>query len=411
MMWSEVYRPLAVEQLIGNEESRIAVVKWLSRWINGSKPLLLIGPPGVGKTSLVHALARLLDYDLIELNASDTRNSKGLESRIRPMFDNASIFGKKMLLFLDEVDGISSREDAGGMEFLIRMIKEPIIPIIMAANLRVTKIKELVKVCKVIEFNPIPPRLLMLFLDYVLKKENKKSDLDQKVSIVNNSHGDVRSLLNSAQSKFAGYNTTREDAFEIDIADAINGYFSSGNQEDAKTFLLQADAVYRDPRFGMSTEERRKDMINALFSSIASSKIDLDSLASILDVLSKADIIVGRIGENRQWSLLRYIDNIIAYGLFQNSRNKGIKYNQYGLSWPIMGPIFVRGMSMKNLLLELAQENHTSTSIFGSIYLPYLIRVMIDNEVNPKDFVKALNLDEKSGEALAKEMNHIGKTR
>jgi replication factor C large subunit len=411
MMWSEVYRPLTVEQLIGNEDSRLAVVKWLSVWIDGSKPLLLIGPPGVGKTSLVHALARLLDYDLIEMNASDTRNSEELESQIRPMFDNASIFGKKMLLFLDEVDGISSREDAGGMEFLIRMLKEPVIPIIMAANLRHTKIKELVKVCKVVEFNPIPPRLLMLFLDYVLKKENKKLDLDQKVSIVNNSHGDARSLLNGAQSKFAGYNTTQEDAFEIDIADAINGYFSSDNQEDAKAFLLQADAVYRDPHFGMSTEERRKDMINALFSSIVSSKIDLDNLAAILDVLSKADIIVGRIGENRQWSLLRYIDNIIAYGLFQNSRNKGIKYNQYGLSWPIMGPIFVRGMSMKNLLLKLAQENHTSTSIFGSIYLPYLIRIMIDNEVNPKDFVKALNLDEKSGEALAKEMNHIGKTR
>jgi replication factor C large subunit len=411
MMWSEVYRPLTVEQLIGNEDSRLAVVKWLSVWIDGSKPLLLIGPPGVGKTSLVHALARLLDYDLIEMNASDTRNSEELESQIRPMFDNASIFGKKMLLFLDEVDGISSREDAGGMEFLIRMLKEPVIPIIMAANLRHTKIKELVKVCKVVEFNPIPPRLLMLFLDYVLKKENKKLDLDQKVSIVNNSHGDARSLLNGAQSKFAGYNTTQEDAFEIDIADAINGYFSSDNQEDAKAFLLQADAVYRDPHFGMSTEERRKDMINALFSSIVSSKIDLDNLAAILDVLSKADIIVGRIGENRQWSLLRYIDNIIAYGLFQNSRNKGIKYNQYGLSWPIMGPIFVRGRSMKNLLLELAQENHTSTSIFGSICLPYLIRIMIDNKVDPKDFAKVLNLDEKSAEALTKEMNHIGRKR
>ena len=83
----------------------------------------LIGPPGVGKTSLVQALARLLDYDLIEMNASDTRNREELESQMRPMFDNASIFGKKMLLFLDEVDGISSREDAGGMEFLIRIIR------------------------------------------------------------------------------------------------------------------------------------------------------------------------------------------------------------------------------------------------------------------------------------------------
>ncbi len=87
-------------------------------------------------------------------------------------------------------------------------------------------------------------------------------------------------MLNGAQSKFAGYKTTREDTFEIDIADAINGYFSSGDQEEAKAFLLQADASYRDPRFGMSTEERRKDMINALFSSIVSSKIDLDSLAA-----------------------------------------------------------------------------------------------------------------------------------
>ena len=408
-MWSEVYRPLTVEQMIGNEDARSAVVKWLSGWISGIKPLLLIGPPGVGKTSLVHALTRLFDYDLIEMNASDTRNREELETRIRPMFDNASIVGKKMLLFLDEVDGISSREDAGGMESLIRMIKEPIIPIIMSANVRHTKIKELVKVCKVIEFNPITPRLLMLFLDYVLKKENKKLDLDKKVSIVNNSHGDVRSLLNSTQSKFAGYDTTREDTFEIDIADAINGYFSSGNQEDAKAFLLQADAIYRDPRFGMSTEERRKDMINALFSSIVSSRIDLESLAAILDVLSKADIIVGRIRENRQWSLLRYIDNIIAYGLFQNSRNKGIKYNQYGLSWPIMQPIFIRGRYMKNLLLELAQENHTSTSIFGSICLPYLIRIMIDNKMDSKDFVKVLNLDEKSGEALTKEMNHMGR--
>jgi replication factor C large subunit len=406
MMWSEVYRPLKIEQMVGNEDARLAVVKWLTAWVNGVKPLLLVGPPGVGKTSLVHALAQQYDYDLIEMNASDTRNREDLEDRIMPMFNNASIFGRTMLLFLDEVDGISGREDTGGIESIIKMMKETTIPVIMAANNQdTTKIKELVKVCKVIKFNPVPPRLLMIFLNYILKKEKKKLNLEEKISIINSSHGDIRSLLNSMQSKSAaGYDAVREDNFEIDIASAINNYFSSDEPENAKAFLSRANATYLDPRFGMSSEERRKDMINALFSSIVSSHVDLCSIAAMLDALSKVDVIVGRIGENRQWSLMKYLDDIIAYGLFEESRNKGIKYNQYSMIWPIMGPIFMRGQSLKNLMLDLAHQTHTSKSTFGSMYMPYMLQIMIDNKVDPEQFAEILNLDEKYGEVLAKEM-------
>ena len=148
----------------------------------------------------------------------------------------------------------------------------------------------------------------------------------------------------------------REDIFEIDIASAINGYFSSNSLQEAKGFLSHADATYPDPHFGMSSDERRKDKIHALFSSIVSSRIGYDSMGALLDVLSKVDVIVGRIGQNRRWSLLKYLDNIIAYGLFENSRNRGIKYNQYNIIWPVMAPIFARGQSMKNLLLDLAEK-------------------------------------------------------
>ena len=412
-MWTEFYRPSKIEQMIGNEDARLNVVKWLSGWVAGSRPLLLVGPPGVGKTSLVHVLASQFDFDLVEMNASDTRNREELERMIVPMLTNTSILGKRMLLFLDEIDGISGREDTGGIESIVNLMKEPTIPVIMAANKRDAKFKELTKISKVIEFDPVPPRLLMLFLEQVIKKEKKikKLDPEEKISIVNNSRGDIRSLLNIAQSKYAGYDAIRQEDFEIDISNAINGFFSSNGPQSARDFLSHADASYQDPRFGMSPEERRKDKLYALYSSTMSfsSRLDLASFSSILDILSKADIIVGRVGQNRQWSLLKYIDNMIAYGLFPATHNKGIKYNQYSMSWPIMGPIFSRGRSMKSLLSEMAYETHTSKSVFGSMYFPYLIQILTDNKIDPHEFAEISNLDEKSVEVISKEIDRVKK--
>jgi replication factor C large subunit len=398
---------MKVQQMVGNEDARLAAVKWLSGWVNGSRPLLLIGPPGTGKTTLVHVLSQQFNYDMIELNASDNRNKIGLENQITPMFYNNSILGRKMLLFLDEVDGISSREDTGGIDALITIMKEPTIPVIMAANVRNIKIKDLSKICKVIELNSIPASTSMILLDHILKKENKQLSSDDKVSVVNNSKGDIRSMLNNAQSKCAGYSSTRSDMFEIEIAAAINGYFSVTELEKAEIFLSNADAAYPDPRFGMSAEERRKDMINALFTSVVSSPIDLESLAGALEVLSKIDIIVGRIGENRYWRLMKYLEVMIAYGIFRNTRNKGIKYNQYGVFWPLMRPIFARGNSMKNLLSSLSKQTHVTKSVFGSIYFPYLLQLLVDKKIDLKEFSNIPNLDEKYSEALVKEMDLI----
>ena len=301
---------------------------------------------------------------------------------------------EKECCYLDEVDGISSRDDTGGIDFLLEMVQESNFPIIMAANSKNRRINDLFKICKVIEFDSVHPILMMILLDFVLIQESKKLTHQEKISVVKNSLGDVRALLNNAQSKISGYEAIRELNHKIDIADSINGFFSSNTFIEAKKFLSIGDINYLDPRYGMSNEERRKDMINALFSSVVGSSLNHDNLADILDILSKIDLIVGRIGKKRQWNLLKYIENILSRNLFEKTYKKGIKYHQYSMVWPIMGRILARGRSLKKILLDLAHASHTSRSVFGSIYMPYIIRFMIDKKIDPKDIVTFSNLDD-----------------
>ncbi|MFL6474293.1 MAG: AAA family ATPase [Nitrososphaera sp.] len=406
MMWSEKYRPKSVQEMVGNEDARLVAIKWLTGWASGSRPLLLVGPPGTGKTTLVHALAKQFDYDMIEMNASDIRNKEALQARITPIFQNtANLVGKKIMLFLDEVDGVSGREDTGGIDTLVNLIKEPTVPVIMAANKKSLKIMKLTKACKIIPFSPVPPSLLLLFLDHILQTEAVELGSDDKVSIIDNSRGDIRSLLNSAQSLAAGYHTvSNKDIVDVDIADAISGYFNAHTLTQAIQFIIRAEASYPDPRYRMiSPDERRKDMLSALFSSIVSSKIEHSDLALLLDVLSKTDMIVGRANASREWHLLKYVNILLATGLYEKSRQRDIKYHQYSMPWPVMGPIFARSQSTKKILDELAPLLHISRSSAGLFVLPYFIRAMIDKKIDPVKFALDNFHDESIGESIAKE--------
>jgi hypothetical protein len=72
-----------------------------------------------------------------------------------------------------------------------------------------------------------------------------------------------------------------------------------------------------------------------------------------------------------------------------------------------MRPIFARGNSMKNLLSSLSKQTHVTKSVFGSIYFPYLLQLLVDKKIDLKEFSNIPNLNEKYSEALVKEMDLI----
>src|ERR687895_1168508 len=307
MMWSDFYRPAKVQDMVGNEEARSYVAKWLLKWTDGTRPLMLIGPPGAGKTTIVKALAQQFGYDLIEMNASDTRNRDILTEIILPILRNRSLIAEKTLLFLDEIDGISGRQDLGGIESLVMLIKEPTVPIIMAANSRDSKLRALNRLCKVVEFDRVHPSLLLLFLNYVMKREGKIIQTKDLLQIVKNSNGDIRALLNAAQSWISGYNSKRDTSFSIDISLAITNFLAAPTIEAARETLMNIDGGYYDPHYGQSPEQRRKDILSAFFSTIVSSRLEINEVAVALNVLSKCDLIIGRVFKKRRWDLLRYL--------------------------------------------------------------------------------------------------------
>ncbi len=384
-MWSEKHRPKNISDMVGNEESRSAIVEWFTKWKKGTKPLLLVGPPGIGKTTIAYLVAKQFGYDLIGLNASDVRSKSRINEILSPVLGNVTILGEPMI-FVDEVDGIHGRGDYGGAEALIQILKEPTVPIILAANSDISdKMKSIKKVVKTISFKPIPPRLLRIYLENILKKENSKISPGAVIKIIDKSKGDIRSMINLAQSLVTGFNPQTDKSFEtINVEDGINAFFKANSIEEARSVLY---AMQIDPR----------EKINAFYSSILTSNIEKNSLAKYLEIISRADVLFGKIMKTQNWRLLRYLNEILLE-LYQ--KDNEIRYSQYNLSWPLLNRIRWDGRKIKSLSLVLAQKLHLSCSSFSAIGLPYVLFCIKNKKLQ-------LDLEETFGDIIEKEIELI----
>ncbi len=92
---------------------------------------LLLGPPGVGKTTTAHLVCRDLGFHAIEFNASDTRNVASLQEHVATLLRNTTVtqfYGQggaakhaHVAVIMDEVDGMGGA-DRGGLAQLISCV-------------------------------------------------------------------------------------------------------------------------------------------------------------------------------------------------------------------------------------------------------------------------------------------------
>jgi len=278
--------------------------------------VLLEGPPGIGKTSIVFALANDLNMEVIETNASDTRTRATLEKRLKETSKSRGIMdfiteSKEKIILIDEVDGIYGVQDRGAVPTIIDLVQNTQFPIIMCSNEYKTSLQPLYNKIRRFEVQSLPKREVLKIAHNILKKENitqlKEEDLEL---IIDKNNGDLRGVINDiqgiSQGKVEGdvkefILSLRRDSLE-EIFTLIRDLFKVSSLREARNLTDKSDVdynfLYKWVNENLPTFiKTNRELVNAY------------------ENLSLADEIFGRIRINQYWDLLPYFFDLFAGGV------------------------------------------------------------------------------------------------
>ena len=393
--WTVKHKPRTLAEVVGNEEAIQRLKDWVKSWdraIPKKRAAFLYGAPGVGKTVCVEALAKDWSMELVEKNASDYRTEEAIRRFAGRASQYTTLFGKKRIILLDELDGITGTEDQGGVQAIISVVKEARCPIVLVANNAYDpRFRTLRRHCLLIEFKKASTFEVVKRLRNVSGREGIKAEERALRFIAERSGGDIRSAVNDLQALAQGRELltygdvawlAHRDRKEV-IFEVLRTIFYSENCQEAKMALDRADV---DP-----------DMLfEWVYENVPRQLRHPKDLATAMEALAQADLYRGRIRSTQNWKLTRYVIDLMTAGVAM-AREK-TRPSWVAFQFPERIRMLSRTKQERQLQsqigMKIRKKCHISSVRAVKEVLPYLRIIFENNAKMSAGVAKWLDLDE-----------------
>lgn len=304
-LWVDKYAPKHAAEIIGNDAGCKEIHNWLKSWKTGppegKRAVFITGPPGIGKTTAAHLLAKYCGYNIVEQNASCIRSASSIRELFREAAKSSHI-GKARVVIMDEVDGMSSG-DRGGIAALADILKTCTFPVICIANERGSpRLRPLNAVCIEVKFTRPHKSSISKALGEIVKKEKLSYTKAQLEDICERNGNDIRQILNFLQ---IGCGSMKDEALRLDMWNATRRLYDT-----SLPLSVRNEACWVDP--SMIPLMVQEGYAIACGKSRGNDIDRLQRCSTAADLLCAYDILDKRIHSSQAWGLLPSAMSIIT---------------------------------------------------------------------------------------------------
>jgi replication factor C large subunit len=360
--WFEKYKPSKIEEVAGNVESISEICRWFDNPNKKEKALLITGPTGSGKSTIVYALARTKNIDIIELSSLNKRTKELIHHIAGFSSQTISLSGRKKLILVEEVDTLSGIYERGAIDELKKVITETKIIVIFTANDPKSKrLGPIRRYCKHIELKKINVVTIAGVLRRIAEKEKISLSNEAIQYIAENADGDLRAAINDLQSNCGLAPVCEKRNKEINIFNALRGIFKAKSYAECRKILFDLN-------------EEPGTIMLWLDENIPSEYRTRREIKTAYQQLSNADHFFARISKQQYWGFLRYVNDLCSVGIAFS------KERQYTNFVPYRFPAFIQKLGAirgkravdSEIAKKLSKVMHTSQKDIITNYLPLI---------------------------------------